>query len=412
MGRAVPSRPVGDAEPSDILITGLGLATPLGHSLWESARALLEGRRTADRLEKLPEGTDPVWIARATGGIGFGALAPTDPAIEIGERAAREAIADAGLADETTRDLRTVVASSKGAVVVMIQGTGRGAGDGRRDECAAMGPHGYLAHHLRRRLGVGDVSAPVAACATSAAALAEAEGLLRDGRAERVLVIGVESALLAEFVWPYHRLGVLAPIEPPTAHVGRPLDRERAGFTLGEFAAAVVLERADVAGKRDDAWGRLLSARCGTQPFDMVRAAGTFSVLERLVRAAAPDGMEIALVQPHATGTVENDERELRALEAGLGERAGGAAVYASKGAFGHPLGAAGLVNLALGCAMGRIGKIPPMPWIESPVETRLAIHADGTALRGGAHLIAAAGFGGHVGVVCYEPRGRKRARA
>ena len=113
-------------------------------------------------------------------------------------------------------------------------------------------------------------------------------------------------------------------------------------------------------------------------------------------------------MQPHAPGTLDNDERELNALaraiiNAGVIDTTA-PDVYASKGAIGHPLGAAGLVNVALGCCFMQAGRRPPMPWLERPVESAFDLDAESRELRSGAHIIAAAGFGGHVGVVRIDP--------
>ncbi len=375
-------------------ISGIGLVTPLGHSAWETIRALLEGRRTADRLGEMPEEVDPLVLAKATGGSAFSTFSATDPAVDLAERAAREALTDAGV--EAARDVRMIAASSKGAVTGLFDD----ASSERRAETIALSPHGYLSWHLRSRLGAGDTSSVVAACCTSIAALHQARLEIESGERERVLVVGVESAMLAAFVHSYKRLGVLAPMAPASAYYGRPLDAERCGFTLNECAAAVLLERD---GEARQTHGMLCGTALATQPFDLVRAAGAFDALTRVIRRAAPGDERIALVQPHATGTADNDERELRAIEAALGDRCAGTPVYASKGAVGHGLGAAGLVNVVLSCLMGRVRKTAPMGWIATPVESRMEIAPAGSDVTGGLHVITAAGFGGHVGCAAVE---------
>jgi len=387
-----------DEDRGAPVIRGVGLATPLGVSAWSTAAALLAGRTTADRLARCAESGDPLdatTLARATGGSAFAGLTLTDPAVELAERAAREALADAGAAGGDC--VRTIVASSKGAVLSLL----KPASTDRRKAAATLGPHGFLLAESRRRLSLGETTAVVAACATSIHAIEQAVREIRAGT-PRVLVIAVESALHPLFVESYRRLGALAPIDPIGAHRCAPLDQSRRGFTLNECAAAIVLESPGAAAT--SGWGRIAGVATGVQPYDLVRAAPEFTTLERLVRRVAGDGAPLALVQPHATGTPDNDEREMRALERALGDGRRGAPAYAAKGAIGHALGAAGLVNIVLGCLFGRIGRLPPMPWLDRPIPTSLSLSRDGRPIERGLHVCVASGFGGHVGAVAVAP--------
>ena len=375
--------------------------TPIGHSPWSTLTALLAGQATTDRLDELPDEVDPTTLARATAGIGMTAHSSFDPAADLAERAARQALTDAGIEPNSPRARQTdfVIASSKGAIGSLIDPTAHH----RQAEVVTQSPHGYLASHVQRRLGLGRTSAPVAACATSLAALRLAAQSIDAGESERTVVVAVESALHPMFVHSYHRLGVLAPASPPTAHRAKPLDQNRTGFTLNECAAAVVLERAGDLDSNRRPWARLVRTACTTEPFDLIRAPAQFKALQRAAQQVVQDEERIALLQPHATGTIDNDERELAALAQALGDRTASTPIYASKGAIGHGLGAAGLVNVVLGCLFGRAGKRPPMPWLTSPIQTDFLLTAEAQPIERGLHVCVAAGFGGHVGAVSFE---------
>lgn len=385
----------------DISITGLGLLTPLGHSPWQTLRALADGRRTADRLAELEQGTTPTAIARGTASIPSSSITHDDPAPALAERAARQALDEAGLGSVDA----TIIASSKGAMhLLSLAESELRPGDASTiARIVTHTPHGYLSYRLRERLGLnvslGTVNTPVAACATSLVALDLAVRAIRDGRADRVLVVAVESALTTPFVHGYKRLGVLAPTDPIDHHVCAPLNRERHGFTLCECAASVVLER----GRKP---GAVLvhDTAIGTEPFDILRAPDTFETLGNLVRRVTDGAPAPALVQPHATGTADNDGRELAALEVALGSSAIGTRVYASKGAIGHGMGASGLVNVVLSCLMARTRMTPPMPWLDSPIESAFSLANAGQPLADGTHLIVNAGFGGHTAAVSLVP--------
>jgi 3-oxoacyl-[acyl-carrier-protein] synthase II len=405
------------SDPADApVITGLGLLTPLGHAAWPTIRALLEGRRTADRLAEMPGDVDPVVLARATASCAAAALAAEDPAIELADLAAREAIEDAAWArrfpvsDSGTEDsdAMLVVGASKGAVGPLFDTHD----SQRRALCAALGPVGYLEVSLRKRLtgiaSFGVSQAVASACSTSLAALHLAREAILAGRCERALVVSVEAALLPLFLLSYRRLGVLAPTSPPTAHVARPLDRAREGFTLCEVGVAVAMERSDLSVRAPRGHARVIGTALGSEAHDVVRAPARPRALKRVVaRVASPSDPPISLLHPHAPGTISHDGSELCALEEAIGrDRARSIPVYASKGALGHPLGAAGLVNVALSALLMRVRLAPPMAWIEDPVETGFLIRREGGSLGEGEHVITAAGFGGHVGAAALGPVG------
>ncbi len=376
-----------------VAITGLGLVTPLGVTPWSTFAALLDGRTTADRLDEIDETIDATTLAQATGGCGRARFSPVDPAIEIAERAARDALFEA-FPEGAPEPVRTIVASSKGAVVALINALSRAPHE--HHEPAALGPHGWLCDQLRRRLNLGATTSVVAACATAAAALHQARMEIVSGEHETVLVVAVEAALHPIFVESYRRLGVLAPIDPPALHRARPLDAERCGFTLNETGAAVVLQREGVHPRPQAA---LTGSALAAQAEDIVRPTGGFRVLQRLIRevAAGP----IAAVHPHAPGTDANDAAELAAIGEVLDA---GAPAYALKGAIGHSLGASALVSSVIAVIAGRAGRLPPMPWIRKPVDG-LPVSPGGTAIEGGEHLVLAAGFGGHVGALTISVR-------
>lgn len=410
-----------------VAVTGYGLVTPLGHSSWENFAALLNGRTLTSRSERLPEEIAPLDLVRALGCVADAQYASTDPAIALAERAAGEALYMAdpewtrrafdtgavtgGKANRPTID--AIIGSSKGAVHALTAAANKVghvrprplAGPAPADAhlAVALGPHGYLLHHLHQRLPLGNTRASVAACASSLTALHEARlALQRPGdasRPRRILVVTSEAALLPMFVHSYARLGVL----PPLTREGyrpRPLDQSRSGFMLTEIAAAVVLEAVD-----EIAPGQieLVDTAIAAESVDVIRTAPGMPALARIARqllGAAPsrdgDGERIDLLHPHATGTIDNDPAELAVYADALAGQAP-PDVYAHKGALGHGLGAAGLVSFVLACLCARAGRRPPMPWLERPIASPLRPAASAPPGKITRQAIFAAGFGGHV---------------
>lgn len=375
-------------------ISGLGLLTPLGSSPWSTFRALEEGQTLADRLARCDSDMDPVSLIRGVGSISAGRRGPHDPTVTLGERAAEQALQEAGITHLRDRaQIPLVLATSKGAVTSLLS-------PASSHEVVTMGPHGYVAHHLARRLAVGRWMSPVAACASSLAALEQASRIIRRGEARHVLVVAVESSLLPLLILSYKRLGVLPPVNR-TDYVCRPLDQQRKGFVLNEVAAGVVLshpEEASTVANPSRPRMHLLGVRMANEAHHVIRSAPDAPALRRITDWAS-DLAPLDVIHPHATGTVENDQRELQTLAASLGSRAREVHAYAVKGALGHGLGASGLVSLVIAAMCGRCRRIPPMPWLESPIESpfqseRAGTHAD--SFRH--HAVFAAGFGGHVG--------------
>lgn len=410
-----------------VFITGLGLVTPLGASAWSTFQALLAGRTLTDvlRPDRQPSGAgpmDPVALVQAAGCVRTSHHVAGDPSIDLAERAAREALANAGIAGD---DMDAWIGTSKGAMVALtaaaavylpdvhpspvrsprqVHADALGvpvAPDLPVDVAAVvgLGPHGYLEHHLRRRLHLGRTTSVVAACASSLTALHRARQSLLNappsapGQPARALVITSEAALLPMFVHSYRRLGVLPPVTLED-YRGRPLDQDRAGFIPAEQAAAIVLQRVDPGDAPPPHAVELLDTAVACEAFDLVRPADDMPALSHIAGQLLSN-TQIDLLHPHATGTPENDPAELavyrRALPADCRPE-----VYACKGAVGHGLGAAGLVALVLGCLAGRTGRRPPMPWLRRPLEGPFSLNNQTVTGRFARQAFFAAGFGGH----------------
>jgi 3-oxoacyl-[acyl-carrier-protein] synthase II len=410
------------ADPhQDIRIAGVGMVSPLGLTAWENLAALLAGKCITDRLPRLPEDIVPVDLVKTLGSVIFAQQSATDPSVDLAERALREAIMQANWApgndQSAINDIPVYLGISKGAMHAMASaldrhGGLRGARTGRAGAlgpppvadshlAVALGPVGYVAHHLSRKLGCTEVNTVVAACASSLTALHMARmRLLHDPSVSRVLVATSESALMHAFVYSYHRLGVLPTLTPAACHLA-PLDQTRAGFLPVEIAGAIALERIGP-GPRPASGLKsritLLDTLAGCEAYDLIRPAPAMPALLH-VAARLVAGRDIDVLHPHATGTHDHDPSELAALAQACAGQAQAPDVYACKGAMGHGLGAAGLVSTIIACMSGVAQTRPPMPWLKTPLQTTLPLTARPPKALGkrSTHAIFSAGFGGHV---------------
>lgn len=395
------------AEQHRIVIEGLGLVSSLGHGAWPTFRALLAGRSIADRAERMPDDIGPVDMVRALGCVRIAQHGP-DPSIVLAERAGREALATIGATPPTN----CILGASKGAVsawtdalrVTGLMSTGAATGLTHRPAgdaplATALGPMGYLGHHLATRLNISITRTIVAACASSLLAVHHArEALLRsaeDGKpSARLLVISSEAALLPAFIHSYRRLGVLPPLKP-AAYAGRPLDAGRHGFMLCEIGAAVLLRRLGRDQTPEPGDIELIATGAANESHDLIRHAPGMPALRRMAGELLR-GRRVDVLHPHATGTVDHDPEELAALAAAL-DHPTMPDVYAAKGAIGHGLGTAGLASLVIACLCARTGQRPPMPWLRHPMASSLPLCAEPAEGGCSTHAVFAGGFGGHL---------------
>ena len=437
-----PHRPAAPAttQPGRVVIAGVGLVTPLGVGAWASFASLLAGRRITDRIAQLEPDTDAVPLVQAVGGVSVARHTATDPAVELAERAAREAVGEAGT---SLNRLPTWLGTSKGAVGKWGEAAARRqlphapALTVDHALAGALGPHGYLTHHLQLRTGLQPRGHCVAACASGLTALHHARMALQHDsfvksflpatagnadpeQGDEALVLTAEAALLPPFIHSYRRLGVLAPLTLE-GYRGRPLAADRGGFVLAEVGAAVLLRRLPPGQAPTPGQVELLDTALATEAEDLIRPSAEMAALSRVAGRLIGD-RPIGALHPHAPGTAEHDPRELAILAQALQRQPNptpgpAPAVYAHKGALGHTLGSAGLVSLVLACLSARTGQLPPMPWLNDasttppagpghvdtplPVSARPALDPD---RRHAAHVILAAGFAGHVAGAAIAP--------
>ena len=393
-----------------IAIRSVGLISPLGHGAWPTFAALLKGKTIAERAGQTSEAASPAELALAAGGVSIVRHTPIDPAVELAEFAAREAL---GAVNLEPGNIPTYLGTSKGAVAALDRAADWAAGPHRHGEAsdidtalaAALGPHAYLAHHLIKRLGVSIQTHHVAACASSLAALHRARIALQNpDHPGFALVLTAEAALLPLFVASYQRLGVLAPLTPANYRAA-PLDQSRSGFMLSEIGAAVLLERLP-SDPPPPGTTLLEDTAIACEAFDMLRSSPDMPALKHIAKKLLA-GRAIDVLHPHAPGTPDHDPAELAALGEILKQQKDQTEppdVYAVKGALGHSLGAAGLTSLVIAALMLRTGQRPPMPWLENPIDTgvlKLPLRAKAQTIpRSPAcpvrHAVFAAGFAGH----------------
>lgn len=355
---------------SGVVITGLGLLTPLGAGRETSWDALVEGRSAVS----------------PTGGQ---VPLPADlgnRAIQLALVAAQEAWNQAGYPRLNPERVGCVVSSSKPLPPLNGQGGWQSPEEVPSSVARFFGAQGMVMNLT-------------AACATGAQSLLVAAGWIAEGRADLVLAGASESALHPLFQAGFRQMGVLS----KTGRV-RPFDRNRDGFLMGEGAAVFVVESISSAAARGAPilagvlGGDFSSDAHHTTRFNSNgdRMAGSF---RRALDRAKVFPESIDYVNAHGTGTRLNDSLESKALLSLFGR--GSPPISSTKGATGHLLGATGAVELGFTLLAIRDGILPPTLNLENPETDQLDFvpnQARNVSVRRAASL--SFGFGGALSAV------------
>jgi 3-oxoacyl-[acyl-carrier-protein] synthase II len=382
-----------------VVVTGLGMVTPLACGVEPTWKRLIEGESGARRIENFDVSDLACKIAcqvpRGDGNDGtFNAdqwMDPkeqrkVDPFIVYAVAAAKQALDDAGWHPESDDDqIATGVLVGSGiggiggiydaAITLKEKGPRRVSPffiPGRLINLASG--HISIEHKLR-----GPNHAVVTACSTGAHAIGDAARLIALGDADVMVAGGTESSV--------HRLGMAGFIacralstgfndEPQRA--SRPYDKDRDGFVMGEGAGVVVLEDLDHAKARGakihaEVIGYGLSGDAYHITSPPEDGNGAYRCMQMALKRAGLNAGDVDYVNAHGTSTPVGDEIELKALERLAGNGAARLKMSSTKSAIGHLLGAAGAVE-AIFCVLAmRDGVIPPTLNLDNPsVETAI----------------------------------------
>lgn len=389
-----------------VVITGIGLVTPLGVGadfVWD---ALVSGKSGAGPITAFDPSDLPVRYAcevpRVDGRGGGGPDVPgafdPDKAMSAKERrrvddfilyamaAADEAVADSGWVpdtDEARERTGVMIGSGIGGLSTIADTALQLERDGPRKISPFFVPSALInltSGQVSIRYGFkGPNHSVVTACATGAHAIGDAARLIKYGDADVMVAGGAEAAVCRIGLAGFAAARALSSgFNDDPVSASRPYDSGRDGFVLGEGAGVVVLEEyehavargakiyAEVAGYglTGDAYHITAPAENGDGGFRAMRAA--------LKDAGLTPG-DIQYINAHGTSTPLGDEIELRAIERLFGDHADGLTVSSTKSAIGHLLGAAGAVEAIFTALAIRHGVVPPTLNLENPsVETRI----------------------------------------
>ena len=386
-----------------IVVTGLGLVTPLGADVESTWRGLFDGRKPQRPLDgKEWKGFTNPQAAHAHDFHTYERLNRRDRSLRIAVAAAEQAWESAGLSKVPKERIATTFSSSKGGILSLL-GTGFDP-TVTWDFLQDFFPHagGQL---FKQWFGFCGPSLCVSsACSTGLGSLALGARLLSEGDVDVVLTGSSESSIHPLIYAAFQNTGILTQREEGPA----PFDVHRDGFLMGEGSAVIVLEKESTARERKaPILARLSGWSLGADAHGMMAMEShgltIVPLIERALKAAGLKAEDIGYINAHGTGTKLNDEVECQALQeifAGYP-----AWVSSTKGATGHLLGAAGSVEAALSLLALTKGELPDTRNLDQPDPLCRVRHVE----KGGVkqkvnHVLSLSyGFGGQLGAVIFS---------
>jgi 3-oxoacyl-[acyl-carrier-protein] synthase II len=366
-----------------VVVTGLGLITPVGNDTGSTWDALVAGRSGLGYISLFDASMYEHPIAAEV--RDFEPSNYVDP--KLLRRIDRSSVFALAGARQAIEDARLDVAAEDARRVGIVLGTGMGSAHliiEQQQVLEEKGPRRispFLTSHMLPDTATGLVAietgargpnwALTAACATGGAATGEAAEMVARGDCDVMITGGYEAPLVPIYYAGFNAMKALAVHEDPTKSV-RPFDLNRNGFILGEGAAVLVLEELEHAEARGARiYAEWAAAATSNDAYDMVAAAedghGVAQAMEDAIERSDLELGDIDYINAHGTGTALNDRVETAAIRGVFGEHADSLMVSSTKPMVGHMMGAAGAVEAAITVLTLCHQLVPPTINYETP---------------------------------------------
>lgn len=410
-------------ERRSVVVTGLGLVSPLGCHVSDFWARLLNGESGLGPVTRFDTAGFDSRIAGEVKDFDVDAFISKreqrrmDPFTWYGIAAAKQAVTDSGLAfdREDTDRVGVVVGSGIGGLHVLTQQVDVLRDRGPSRFSPFMIPQmivdivaGYIAieHGL-----CGPNFAITSACATATHCIGESLRMIQYGDADIMLAGGTESSICELGLGGFAAMRALSTRNDNPQAASRPFDAGRDGFVIAEGAAVLVLEEYERARKRGAnmycelaGYGRTADAHHITAPLE--DGSGGAKAMALAMRDAGLNPEDIDYLNAHGTSTPLNDKGETLAVKSALGEEnARRIAISSTKSMIGHTLGAAGGLESVVCALTLRDGKVHPTINYTTPDPDCDLDYVPNTAreMNVRACLNNSLGFGGHNATLCFK---------
>ena len=399
-----------------VVVTGLGVVTPLGHQVDVFWNSLVAGKCGIDRISAFDATPFDCKIAGEVKDFDPTPAFPspkeirrTDRYSQFGIYAGYQALLDSGLdLDKENRDeIGVIIGSGIGGlqttaeqhIVLLNRGPGR-LSPFMIPMLISNMASGLFSMFYKLR---GPNFATCSACATSNHAIGEAWRAIKMGDAQVMFAGGAEAAVVPVGIGGFCAMKALSTRNDDPKHASRPFDKERDGFVMGEGAGVIVLEELEHAKKRGAkiyceivGYGNTADAYHLTAPSP--GGEGAVRCMRMALRNGGLNPEDVSYINAHGTSTVQGDLCETQAVKTVFGDYAKKIAVSSTKGATGHMLGAAGAVEMTV-CALAiKHSVVPPTINYQVPDPECDLDYVPNTAreLKVNAVINNSFGFGGH----------------
>ncbi len=365
-----------------VVITGIGLVTPLGTGTEKTWKHICEGHSGIRRIQRF----DPSNLKTQFAGEipDFNPLSfmegkevkRTDPFIQYAVAATRLALEDAGL------EISEGISPRVGAIISSGIG-GLGAFQKNAIEMYERGPNrvspffipsmianmasGYVSIIFNAK---GPNSCTVTACAASAHAIGDGMRMIEREDADVMIAGGTEAPILPIAIAGFNAMRALSTRNDEPERASRPFDKDRDGFVMGEGAGVLILEELEFAKRRGARiYAEIIGYGMSADAYHITAPSleGPVNSMRRALKGATINPEDVDYINAHGTSTPQNDSNETRAIKEVLGEQAYKIPISSTKSMTGHLLGAAGGVEAGFTVLTIYEGIIPPTINLENP---------------------------------------------
>ncbi len=366
-----------------VVITGIGLITPVGNDRETTWQSLLAGKSGAGPITQF-DATDYAtkfacevkgWDETAPGFFDKRELRRLDRFLQFGIAAAMQAMDDAGYANRKVpegeeEDWGCYIGAGLGGLN-SIQETH----DTARSKGPRYGISPFFVPDIIINMIPGMVSirtgarganfSHVSACATGGHSIGEAQRMIRHGYANCMIAGGAESTITILGVGGFNAMRAMSTRNDAPESASRPFDKDRDGFVIAEGAGVVILEELEHAKKRGARiYAELAGYNANSDAHHITAPAPEGIGAQRCIKAALADAKvapgAIGYINAHGTSTEFNDRNETAAIKAVFGDHAQKIAVSSTKSMTGHMLGAAGAVEAGITALAIHRNVLPP----------------------------------------------------
>jgi 3-oxoacyl-[acyl-carrier-protein] synthase II len=345
-----------------VVVTGIGMITPIGLSVKENWKNILDGRSGIGPLTKYDIPEIPVKIAGEVRGfepseyIDRKDIKKMDPFIQFAMAASKEAMEHSGLnVDEANSEqVGVIVGSGQGGITAIEQNTLKAYNQQANRISPFFIPSAIInlaSGHIAIKYGArGPSYGVVSACSTGVHAIADGYYTVLRGDAEAMIVGGSEATLVPAAMAGFANAKALSLRNDDPEGASRPFDLNRDGFVSSEGAGVLILEELEFAKKRSATiYAEILGFGMSTDAFHITapdpEGRGPKLCMTNALRNASISPETVDYVNAHGTSTPLNDVTETKAVKEVFGEHARELAMSSTKSMTGHLLGAAGAIE-------------------------------------------------------------------